>query len=196
MKLVSRNANMMGWNVRCKSWRRERANMRRVHDHIERVQMLGPDPSSVEYITDVIRLALAPVFLLAAVAALLNVFSTRLGRVADRVDLLSADLQRGAADTEFLSAQLGFLRLRSFILDGAAVLATLGGAATCTAAFLLFLGSLRGAQFKVVLDFLGAAIGLTIIALLAFAAEMLLAGYGLRRIVVRQQKTADQSKSE
>src|SRR6266480_4243405 len=64
---------------------------------------LGSDQSSV---TDVIQLALTPAFLLTAVAALLNVFSTRLGRVADRVHLLSADLQRGAADTEFLSAQL------------------------------------------------------------------------------------------
>jgi hypothetical protein len=55
---------------------------------------LGSDQSSV---TRVIQLALTPAFLLTAVAALLNVFSTRLGRVADRVDLLSADLQRGAA---------------------------------------------------------------------------------------------------
>jgi hypothetical protein len=62
---------------------------------IERVQM---DQSSVDAIR-VIQAALTPVFLLTAVAALLNVFSTRLGRVADRVDLLSADLQRGAADT-------------------------------------------------------------------------------------------------
>src|SRR6478672_9874232 len=81
---------------------------------IERVQMLGSDQSSA----DVIQLALTPVFLLTAVAALLNVFSTRLGRVADRVDLLSADLQRGAADTEFLSAQLVFLRLARCGIQG------------------------------------------------------------------------------
>jgi hypothetical protein len=56
------------------------------------------DQSSIDAMR-VIQAALTPVFLLAAVAALLNVFSTRLGRVADRVDLLSADLQRGAADT-------------------------------------------------------------------------------------------------
>jgi Protein of unknown function (DUF2721) len=105
--------------------------------------MLGSDQSSVENVTRVIQLALTPVFLLTAVAALLNVFSTRLGRVADRVDLLSADLQRGAADTEFLSAQLDFLRTRSLILDVAVVLATVGGAATCAAALVLFLGALR-----------------------------------------------------
>jgi hypothetical protein len=100
------------------------SGMTGVGPSIERVQMFQ-SPS------DVIQLALTPVFLLTAVAALLNVFSTRLGRVADRVDLLSADLQRGAADTEFLSAQLDFLRRRSLILDVAVVLATVGGAATC-----------------------------------------------------------------
>jgi Protein of unknown function (DUF2721) len=88
--------------------------------------MLDSDQSSVANVTRVIQLALTPVFLLTAVAALLNVFSTRLGRVADRVDLLSADLQRGAADTDFLSAQLDFLRRRLLILDVAVVLATLG----------------------------------------------------------------------
>ena len=78
--------------------------------------------------------------------------ATRLGRVADRVDLLSADLQRGAADTEFLSAQLGFLRRRSLILDVAVVLATIGGAATCAAALVLVLGALRDAAPAITTD--------------------------------------------
>src|SRR5260370_35015193 len=108
-----------------------RRGWRRGGPPIERVQMLQ-SPAGV------IQLALTPVFLLTAVGALLNVFSTRLGRVADRVDLLSADLQRGAADTEFLSAQLGFLRRRSLILDVAAVLPTIAGAPTCAAALVLF----------------------------------------------------------
>ena len=54
------------------------------------------DQSSVESVTHVIQVALTPVFLLTAVAALLNVFSKRLGRVADRVDQLGANLQRQA----------------------------------------------------------------------------------------------------
>jgi hypothetical protein len=142
--------------------------------------MLGSDQSSA----DVIQLALTPVFLLTAVAALLNVFSTRLGRVADRVDLLSADLQRGAADTEFLSAQLGFLRRRSLILDVAVVLATIGGAATCAAALVLFLGALRDAEFRAVLfGLFGGALVFTIIALVTFAIEMVMAGRGLRVVV-------------
>ena len=128
--------------------------MTRVRPPIESLQMPG---SVVENVTRVIQLALTPVFLLTAVAALLNVFSTRLGRVADRVDLLSADLQRGAADTEFLSAQLDFLRTRSLILDVAVVLATVGGAATCAAAVVLFLGALSDADVRaLLLAFLGA----------------------------------------
>ena len=51
---------------------------------IERVQMLGSDQSSVDAIR-VIQLALTPVFLLTAVAALLNVF--RRGWVASPIEL-------------------------------------------------------------------------------------------------------------
>jgi hypothetical protein len=137
---------------------------------------------------------LTPVFLLTAVAALLNVFSTRLGRVADRVDLLSADLQRGAADTEFLSAQLDFLRTRSLILDLAVVLATVSGAATCAAVLVLFLGELRDADVRALLfGLFGSAIVFTITALVTFAVEMIMAGRGLRVVVRHHQKTAGKS---
>jgi Protein of unknown function (DUF2721) len=148
-------------------------------------------------LSEVITLALTPVFLLTAVAALLNVFSTRLGRVADRVDLLSAHLQRGAADTKFSYAQLDFLRRRSLILDFAVVLATVGGAATCAAALALFFGTLRAADFRSwVLFFFGSAIVFTIAALVTFAIEMIMAGLGLRGVVRHHQKTADQNKSD
>ena len=168
--------------------------MTRVGPPIESLQMLG---SAVENVTRVIQLALTPVFLLTAVAALLNVFSTRLGRVADRIDLLSADLQRGAADTEFLSAQLDFLRTRSLILDVAVVLATVGGAATCAAALVLFFGALRDAEFRDLLfGLFGSAIVFTITALVTFAIEMIMAGRGLRVVVRYHQKTADQSSND
>src|SRR5262245_25794403 len=163
------------------------SGMTRVGPSIESLQMFQ-SPSGV------IQLALTPVFLLTAVAALLNVFSTRLGRVADRVDLLSADLQRGAADTEFLSRQLDFLRRRSLILDVAVVLATVGGAATCAAALVLFFGTLGEAEFSALLfGLFGSALVFTITALVAFAIEMIMAGLGLRGVV---QKMADKSKSD
>ena len=43
----------------------------------------------LDTIARIIQTALTPVFLLSGIAALLNVFSTRLGRLADQVDALS-----------------------------------------------------------------------------------------------------------
>jgi hypothetical protein len=158
--------------------------------------MLGSDHSSAAEAIRVIQLALTPVFLLTAVAALLNVFSTRLGRVADRVDRLSTDLQGEAADAGFVSAQLDFLRRRSRILDAAVVLATAGGTFTGIAALVLFLGALREADFRAVLFFLfGAALVLTIAALVTFAVEMIIAGRGLRVVVRHHQNKADKNNS-
>lgn len=56
-------------------------------------------PTAPDDITHVIQIALAPAFLLTALATLLNVFSTRLGRVADKVDAASSHL-RGPAQTK------------------------------------------------------------------------------------------------
>ena len=131
-------------------------------------------------------------------AALLNVFSTRLGRVADRVDLLSAELQREAADTEFLSAQLDRLRRRSPHLDWPSCSQRSAARQPAPLRLGVFLGTLLEQEFRVaVFGFFGAALLCTIIALVLFVIEMLMAGHGLRGVVVRQQqKTADKSQSE
>lgn len=54
-------------------------------------------PSSLDSVTHIIQVALTPIFLLSGIAALLNVFSTRLARVADRVDQLALALERANA---------------------------------------------------------------------------------------------------
>jgi hypothetical protein len=88
-------------------------------------------------LAQIIQVALTPVFFLTAVAALLNVFSTRLGRVADHVDRLSEELEKAdTAQSAIVIAQLTYLRRRSRILDFAVVLATLAGIAICCAASL------------------------------------------------------------
>ena len=70
--------------------------------------MPGFGSSSLDNVIHVIQVALTPVFLLTALAALLNVFSTRLGRVADRVDQVAAKLQSATAtDAEFFSNSIG-----------------------------------------------------------------------------------------
>ena len=51
--------------------------------------------NSIDVITNNIQLALAPVFLLTAVATLFNAISTRLGRTVDRMRAIHKELQDG-----------------------------------------------------------------------------------------------------
>jgi hypothetical protein len=140
-------------------------------------------------LAQIIQVALTPVFFLTAVAALLNVFSTRLGRVADHVDRLTDELQKAdTAQSAIVIAQLTYLRRRSRILDFAVVLATLAGIAICCAAFALFLGALRDQAAAPVLYFLFAsALLFAIGALVLFLVEMLMASRGLRLEALKHQ---------
>ena len=92
--------------------------------------MLGPD--AVESVARVIQVALTPVFLLSGIASLLGVLSTRLARVADRVDALADQLEavepvdrRQLLDRQ-LRRRLAYLRRRSHVLDAAVMMGTLG----------------------------------------------------------------------
>src|SRR5436309_8448221 len=90
--------------------------------------------SGLDTIAHVIQVALTPVFLLSGIATLLNVFSTRLTRVADQVDAAALALLSADADkAKQLSEKLVRLHRRSIVLDFAVVLGAVGGAATCAA---------------------------------------------------------------
>ena len=97
---------------------------------------------TLEAAAHVVQLALTPVFFLSGIAALLNVFASRLGRVADQTDALARTTKDLGRDARL--RRLRRLRLRSRALDFAVVLAALGGAFTCSAVLVLFLGELRG----------------------------------------------------
>ena len=146
------------------------------------------DLPSVDNVAHIIQVALTPVFLLSGIGALLNVFASRLARVADRVDLLTRELEHCEPQDEArLSLRLAFLRRRSHALDVAVVLGTFGGAATCLSALALFVGALRGGTSAAVLfASFGVALCCTIGALAAFLAEMLMASRGLRSRAERQ----------
>jgi hypothetical protein len=136
---------------------------------------------SVDSVAHVIQIALTPVFLLSGIASLLSVFATRLGRVADRVDALSEKLDDAdTTEREKLQARLRYLRRRSHILDYAVMLGTLGGAATCVAALLLFVGTLREQAGVSLFIAFGCALLFTVGALASFLIEMLLASQGIR----------------
>jgi hypothetical protein len=62
--------------------------------------------SSIDTITNNIQLALAPVFLLTAVATLLNAISTRLARTVDRMRALQQNIQDGLVNDENMLQQM------------------------------------------------------------------------------------------
>ena len=122
----------------------------------------------------IVQLALTPIFLLTGLGSLLNVFTTRLGRVADRVDLLTRDPDRHRA-------QLARLRLRSRTLDIAVLLVALAGGLTCCAACTLFFGALRNSSTGTLLfGLFGSALVCATSGLAAFSFEMILSGRSVR----------------
>ena len=130
--------------------------------------------TSLDSAAHVVQLALTPIFLLTGLASLLSVFAQRLGRVADRVDLLMRD-PRGH------ERQLERLRLRSRALDVAVVLAALAGGLTCCAALTLFFGALTNVGGgSLLFDLFGGALVCAVLALAAFAFEALLSGRSVR----------------
>jgi hypothetical protein len=148
--------------------------------------------SALDNIAHIIQVALTPVFLLSGIATLLSVFSTRLARVADRVEAVAKALE-GADDDEreTLLAQLTDLHRRSLALDVAVVLGAVGGAATCAAVLVLFLGALREATIASVLfGLFGLAVVCALCAIAAFTIEMLLAGTGIRVEVAQTRRSA------
>ena len=142
------------------------------------------DTVPLDSIAHVIQMALTPVFLLSGIGALVNVFNTRLARVSDHIshttDLLAADPQ--SADARLMRRHIRRLRCRVLALDVAIVLAALGGATTCGAAFALFVGATRNADTAFVLILLfGASLGCTVAALDVFIVDGFLAWHGPRK---------------
>jgi Protein of unknown function (DUF2721) len=150
--------------------------------------------SSLDVVAHVIQVALAPVFLLSGIATLLNVFSTRLARVADRVEQLTKALD-AADDTDAaqLAAQLPQLHRRSVALDSAVVLGAIGGAATCASVLVLFVGAVSDPTIaRISFATFGLALVCTLGAIGAYTLEMLMAGSGVRAEVRANRKAASE----
>jgi hypothetical protein len=139
---------------------------------------------AVSTVAHIIQVALTPVFLLSGIGTLLNVFNTRLSRVSDHREHVEELLRGGSDDMAAVTLRAHLLRLRhrTRVLDAAIVLGAIGGASTCGAAFVLFLGSMRDAAIATWLFVLfGLALGCSGCALLAFLADSVLAWHGLHR---------------
>lgn len=139
---------------------------------------------AVETVAHIVQIALTPVFLLSGIGTLLNIFNTRLARVSDHsehtFELLRSE--QDEAKLALLCAHMIRLQWRRVALDVSVLLGAIGGAATCGAAFVLFVGGLREAAIASWLFALfGLALACTVGALMAFLADTVLAWHGLHR---------------
>lgn len=125
----------------------------------------------------IIQTALTPVFLLTATAGCLNVFSTRLARISDRVNALFELVTTDEEPDEDRLLHLLFLRKRTLALEAAVVLATASGVSTCLATLGFMVGAMRqDYREQILLGFFGLAVAALVGALMAFLMEMALAG--------------------
>jgi len=146
--------------------------------------MTPSDASSVADAARLIQTALTPVFMLSAIGTLLSVFNTRLSRVSDHMthlnDMLKGDLD--AADDRSTRAHLRRLVRRTAMLDASIALGAVGGASTCGAALVLFVGSIRSAAVEGwLIGLFALALVCTVGSLVTFMGDSLLAWHGLRR---------------
>jgi hypothetical protein len=139
---------------------------------------------TIDNTAHLVQIALTPIFLLTGAATLLNVFNTRLARVSDHHEHIAELLRAGPDENEIarLLAHDVRLRRRLLALDAAVSLSALGGAATCGAAFILFLGGVRDNAVATWLVIAFAFALLCVVAgVVAFLVDTLLAWHGVRQ---------------
>jgi hypothetical protein len=128
-----------------------------------------------------IQLAVAPVFMLTAIASLIGALATRLARIIDRARLLEERLDDG---TTRHAAQDGWeldrLKLRGTVVNWSVGLLTLSATLIASTVMTLFLGETTGPYpgRLVPWSFLGGVICF-VLALLCFLVETLLATHVL-----------------
>lgn len=129
----------------------------------------------------VIQLAVAPVFLLSAVGAMLAVLTNRLGRIVDRARLLETRLTSAHQSDARLSSDLATLTRRAQLINRAIALSTLCALLICTVVASLFMAALLGVMVGAFIAgvFVLAMVAL-IGALLFFLAEVFTATRSLR----------------
>ena len=98
---------------------------------------------SVNTVAEIVRLALAPVFLLSGIGAFLNVLASRLSRIVDRSrDVGSLVLASRGAEHDRWIADLKVLDRRMSLISWATGLAVTSAILTCLVVVLLFAANL------------------------------------------------------
>lgn len=140
-------------------------------------------------VTHGIQLAVAPVFLLTAVAGMIGAVAGRLGRIIDRARLVE-DRARVSTDTEFLArsaVELKELRSRGRLANGCIALLTTCAFLIGVTIILLFVGQTTAVRIDgyAVTSFLLGVVSF-LLALMCFLAETVIATRLLNFHMLRQ----------
>ncbi len=137
----------------------------------------------VSALTQVIQLAVAPVFLLTSIAGFLAVLSGRLGRIVDRARYLEERAQAGGDNDDSASQyELHNLWRRVQLANRAIALCTASGSFICLVVIGLFVGDYWSLVIgEVIVGIFVIAMCLLTLALLLFLKEVQLAIRLLRR---------------
>jgi Protein of unknown function (DUF2721) len=148
---------------------------------------------ALDSVVHIIQVSLAPVFLLNGIATLLNVFSSRLARVADQTAAVARQLEAAdAPKIEFFEYRLTVLRRRSRALDIAVALGATAGVLTCATVLALFVGEAGGPAIGAMLFIsFGLAIACSLVSIAAYTTEMLIASHHVRATAVAGEKAAE-----
>lgn len=133
-------------------------------------------------IVQTIQLALAPVFVLVAIGNILNLLSTRLGRVVDRARVLQAmHVETEGPEHDMVVREIRIIDKRISIITQAIRLLVLSGLAIGTTVAVLFLAGMTSFELHVVaaVTFL-ASVVLLLAALVLFLRETQIAAEALR----------------
>jgi hypothetical protein len=123
--------------------------------------------NSIEAVAEVIQLAVAPVFLLAGIAGLLGVLSTRLARIIDRARVIERRIPQAKNDDQrtLLRRETQVLWRRIALINWAIRLCIAGALAVCLVIVALFVG-----------DFVAVNIAAAVAVLFVLAMVLIVAG--------------------
>ena len=140
--------------------------------------------NSIEAVAQVIELAVAPVFLLAGIAGLLGVLSTRLARIIDRARVIERRIPQAKSDEQrtLLRRETTVLWRRIALINWAIRSCVMGALAVCLVIVALFVGEFvvfNIARAVAVLFVL--AMALIVIGLLFLLREVSLSAHQMRQ---------------
>jgi hypothetical protein len=138
--------------------------------------------ASVTVVVEVIRLSVAPVFLLVGLGGMLSVMTNRLGRTVDRARVLRERISQGSTDSSAISVtELSVVSRRLRLINRSITLCTFAALLICTVIGTLFVGTFLKFDTSTIVAvlFLIAMVSF-FLGLLTFLWEILIAGATLR----------------